>query len=943
MLNTREPEPRVIMKLHCLWTVVFLVACGGAQPAPGDPPTEQGGETVDPVDDAVYPAVNVAAHTFVLDNGLTVVVHEDHKTPVVAVNVWYHVGSKDERPGKTGFAHLFEHLMFQGSQNWKGEFFEPLEKAGATDLNGTTNRDRTNYFETVPTAALDMALWMESDRMGHFAGAISQERLDEQRGVVQNEKRQGQNRPYGKTWEVIPPNAYPAGHPYSWSVIGSMDDLNAASLEDVKEWFAEYYGARNAVLVLAGDITVEQAKAKVQKYFGDIAPGPAPLKRGPWVAQMRERRELTMFDRVPQERLYMVFNVPEYGTRTLEELRAAALVLGTGKNSRLYKRLVYDEQLATSVTIWTGAGEIGSRLVLMADARPGVALADVERAVIEELDNFNTEGPTLQELQRVKMKYFADQVNRLERVGGFGGKSDLLARHQVYLGDAGAYERVYGYLREATPGKVRAAANTWIRNDATLVVRVLPEEQRTAAKTGADRTKVPAPGDPSNVQLPPIQRTKLSNGIEVVLAARHDTPVVKVRAAFDVGYTYDKGGTLGTAKLAMDVLDEGTTNMGSLELAAKLDRLGASLSSWAALNGSYVELTSLTPTLDESLDVLTDVLRNPAFDEAEIERLRKQQLAGIKQEKARPFPTAQRLLGPLLYGNAHPYGQPLTGSGTEASVAAIQRSDLVSFRDAVLHPQRATIVVVGDVKLEDIVPKLQERFGGWTTEAAAAKPPAATAKRASKVRVFLIDKPRAEQSLIIAGHLIAPRDNATHVAQETMNQVLGGSFMSRINMNLREDKHWSYGARSLVFNTKLDRFFAAYANVQTDKTSESMVEIQKELVEFLDKRPTTPDELSRVTANKTRRLPGQNETVGRLLSSVWEIVDWQLPEDYWNTYVDRVNGLELNDIGASAKDTVDPSRLTWIVVGDLSKIESKVRTLGYGEVTVLDADGNPVK
>ena len=930
------------MDVRALITIAALVsACGAKQPIETETPAEQpnAGESVDTTD---YPQVEIPLETFTLDNGLTVVVHEDRKTPVVAVNVWYHVGSKDEVPGKTGFAHLFEHLMFQGSENFKGEFFEPLEKAGATDFNGTTNSDRTNYFETVPTAALDMALWMESDRMGHFAGAISQELLDEQRGVVQNEKRQGQNRPYGKVWEIIPQNTYPAGHPYSWSVIGSMEDLEAATLDDVKKWFAEYYAPSNAVLVLAGDISVEQARAKAEHYFGDIPSAASTLKRGPWVAKMSERREVTAFDRVPQERVYMIWNVPEYGTRTLEELRVAAQVLGTGKNSRLHKRLVYEDELATSASVWVLSREIGSQIIVVADARPGVPLAKVESAAQEELTRFIADGPELEELQRVKMKYFADKVAGLEKVGGFGGKTDLLAQHAVYLGDPGSFERLFGYVREASPAHVQQAARDWL-DDGVFVLRVLPEPTRAVAATGADRSKVPDPGQPSNLNLPPIQRAKLANGVEVILAERHETPIVRVRAVFDVGYANDKDGKLGTAQLAMDVLDEGTASMGSLELAATLERLGAQVFTGAGLDYSWASLTTLKPTLGGSLDVLADVIQNPAFDDAEIERIRKRTLASIAQEKAQPFSTALRLLGPLLYGDAHPYGQPLTGSGTEAAVTDLTRDDLVAFQRSALHPQRAKLLVVGDTTMDEILPMLESRFGGWTSDVAAAEPAGASAPRADAVRVFLIDKPDAEQSLIIAGHVIGPRDNDMYLALDVMNAILGGTFMSRINMNLREDKHWSYGARSFVYETKLDQTFATYAQVQTDKTSESMVEIQKELTAIIGGAPTTPDELSRTKDNQTRRLPGQNETTDRVLSSVFAIVEWGLPDDYWNTYVDRVNALTLDDISKAATTYVMPDRLTWIVIGDLDKIEAKVRALGFGEVTILDTDGQPVK
>ncbi|QDG50819.1 insulinase family protein [Persicimonas caeni] len=893
--------------------------------------------------DQTLPEVEIPYEKFTLDNGLTVLVHQDKKAPVVAVNVWYHVGSKDEKPGKTGFAHLFEHLMFQGSENYKGEYFEPLEKAGATDMNGTTNRDRTNYFQTVPKSALDVALWMESDRMGHFQGAISQERLDEQRGVVQNEKRQGENRPYGKAWRMIPENTYPQGHPYSWSTIGSMEDLDAASLEDVKSWFDEYYGASNAVLTLAGDISVEEAKEKAEKFFGHIPAGPAVPHRGPWIAKMDERKELDTYDQVPQARAYYVYNVPQYGSETTEHLRLAADLLGDGKNSRLYKRLVYEDQIATDVFVWLWEGEIGSQILMGADARPGVELAKVEKALEEEVARFAKEGPTEEELARVKMSNFAETVSGLEKVGGFGGKSDRLARGEVFLSDPGAFEKLLDVQRDATVEQVREATAEWM-GDGVFVLRVYPDPNHKAAakKSAADRSKVPEPGQAPKLDLPDLQRAKMSNGVEVVLAERHDVPMVRLRLMADGGYAADPKDKLGVAKLTMDVLDEGTENHSSLELAAELEKLGAGLSSGSSLETAYVSMRAMTTTLDPALDLFADVVLRPAFADEEIARRKKQLLASIDQETARPRTRALRLLGPLVYGDAHPYGVPLTGSGTKASVEALERDDLVAYHARQLRPENATILVVGDTTMEQIKPKLEERFGKWKAAEAKAQVQNGQIAKHDKVRVFLIDKPGAEQSLIATGNAFDERSGVDQLAVEAMNTVIGGAFSSRLNMNLREDKHWSYGARSFVYETKGKQLFGAWAGVQSDKTSESMVEIKKELDAYLGDKPITEAELAKTKQNKTRKLPGRNETTGRLLGSVAEIVKFELPDEYWDTYTDRMNELTVEGVRKTAGEVIAPERMTWIVIGDLDKIEEKVRALEFGEVIVLDEEGKPV-
>ncbi len=893
--------------------------------------------------DAKLPKISIPYEKFVLDNGLTVLVHEDHKLPVVAVNVWYHVGSKDEHAGKTGFAHLFEHLMFQGSENFKGEYFEPLEKVGATDMNGTTNSDRTNYFETVPTSGLDVALWMESDRMGHLAGAISQPLLDEQRGVVENEKRQGENRAYGKAWHLIPPNTYPKGHPYSWPVIGSMDDLEAASLKDVKTWFKDYYGASNAVLVLAGDITVDQAKQKVQKYFGDIAPGKAVNHRGPWVAKLTERRELTTYDQVPQARAMYVYNVPQYGTDTCEYLRLAARLLATGKNSRLYKRLVYKDQIATDVSAWLDDGEIGSQLVIVADARPGVPLSKVEKALDDEVSRFAKDGPTADELERVKMRYFAKTLSSLQRVGGFGGKSAVLARAQTLLGDAGDFQQLMDVDRTATTAQIQQAAHDWLAGG-VFVMQVLPNPNYHATKEkGADRSHVPEPGKAPKLDLPNLEHAQLSNGVHVVLAQRHDVPMVRLEVLAKGGFSTDPRDKLGLASLAMDVLDEGTDKYSSLELSAQLDKLGATLDSGASLANDHIVMSTLKTSLSPSLDLLSEVVLHPAFSKKEIERRREQHLDRIKQEKARPIKRALRLLGPLVYGDAYPYGVPLTGSGTADAVKALTRDDLVEFHKQALRPDNTTIVVVGDTTMKEIKPLLEKRFGEWQADNTKAKARASKLASHHKVRVILIDKPGAGQSLIFTGSVVPERQKINEIALETMNDVIGGVFSSRLNMNLREDKHWSYGARSFVYKTPGKQLFATYTSVQADKTTESMKEIKKEIDGYVGARPITAQELARTKQNRSRKLPGQNETIGRLMGHVAEVVKYGLPDDYWDTYSDKLQGLTLEQVRQAAHQAIHPKTLTWIVIGDLNRIEKKVRALKFGEVTVLDQNGQPVK
>lgn len=520
--------------------------------------------------------LDISYSSYTLDNGLRLIVHEDHKAPIVAVNLWYHVGSRNEEPGKTGFAHLFEHLMFNGSENYDDEYFKPFERVGATNMNGTTWFDRTNYFENVPETALDMALWMESDRMGHLLGAVTQERLDEQRGVVQNEKRQGDNQPYGKTEYNILAGVFPPGHPYSWSTIGSMEDLDAASLEDVHEWFKTHYGPNNAVLVVAGDVSADEVYEKVKLYFGDIPPGPPLDKVETWPVKLAADKREVMQDRVPQSRIYKVWGGPNFREEDADLLQLADAVLTSGKSSRLYNRLVYTDQIATDVSSTQYAGDIAGYYQIIASAQPGGDLDAVERAIDEELERFLRGGPTDDELERAVTRLTSGVVRGLEQVGGFGGKSDILARNAVYTGDPSFYKVSLERLRDATPEAVRDAARRWL-DAGTYNLEVHPFPELTASSAGADRSAVPQTTEFPEVSFAAFERDFLSNGLEVIVAERSAVPIVNFSLRFDAGYASDQFAEAGTSSLAMSMLDEGTKRRTALEISDEMALLGAQI------------------------------------------------------------------------------------------------------------------------------------------------------------------------------------------------------------------------------------------------------------------------------------------------------------------------------------------------------------------------------
>ncbi len=879
--------------------------------------------------------VEIPYQKFVLDNGLTLIVHEDHKAPIVAINIWYHVGSKNEKPGKTGFAHLFEHLMFGGSDHAKGSYIEAMQRIGATDLNGTTNNDRTNYFENVPTSAVDYTLWMESDRMGFLT--LDQKTLDLQRGVVQNEKRQGENQPYAVSYQLITQNTYPAGHPYSWTVIGDMADLNAAAMDDVREWFKTYYGPSNVVIVMAGDIDAKTAKEKVEKYFGNIPAGPPVAHQQVWVAKMTGTHRQVVQDRVPQARIYKVWNIPEYGSADGVYLDLVSDVLTTGKTSRFYKRLVYDDQIATDAGAFVDLNEIGGQFLAQATARPGQGLAQVEKELDEELARFLKDGPTAEELQRVKTQYDANFIRRIERIGGFGGKSDRLAQSEVFRGSPDAYKTSLKLAREATAEDLKAAANRWL-SDGVYILEVLPFPQYKTAAAGADRSKAPEIGTPPELKLPKLQRAKLSNGLSVVLAERHEVPLVSFWMTSDAGYAADEFAAPGTANMTMALLTGGTKMRSALEISDQLAMLGAELQANSNLDMSIVRLSALKSKLDPSLELFADVILNPSFPEADFRRQQKLQLAAIEREKNTPMQMALRVFPGLLYGAQHAYGNPLTGSGTSASVAKMTRDDLAKFHDVWIRPNDSTLIVVGDTTLAEVTPKLEKLFAGWK----AGKVPAkniGTVQQTPKSVVYLVDKPGALQSVIIAGHVAPPTNNPKEIAIEAMNDGLGGNFSGRLNMNLREDKHWSYGARSLLWAARGQRPFIALAPVQTDKTKESMAEMNKEFHAILGDRPLTAEELAKIQANETLRLPGSRETIDEVGQSIADLIHFGLPDDYYETFAGKVRALKTSDLNDAAKVVVHPDNMIWVVVGDRAKIEAGVKELNLGEVRLMDADG----
>jgi zinc protease len=871
---------------------------------------------------------------YVLKNGMTLIVHEDTKTPTVTFHLVYHVGSKNEPPGRSGFAHLFEHLMFNGSQHFNDDFFKATQQIGATNQNGSTNTDRTNYYQTVPKAALDTILWLESDRMGYLLGAVDQARLDEQRGVVQNEKRQGENQPYGKVFNHIVAATYPDDHPYGHTVIGSMEDLNAASMQDVQDFFKTWYGPSNSILVIAGDIKPEEAKAKVEKFFGELPPGPPASQPKSWVPSLAENQREIMYDRVAQPRIYKTWNVPELGNPEGELLDHVAAALGGDKNARLTKRLVYDEQVATSVNVGNPQSEIAGQFRIVVTAKPDADLAKIEAAIDEEVNRLISGGVTQSELDKSIVQTVSGVISGLESTSS---KAAQLATWEMIDGEPDGWKKSLQRLQAATPATVQASARKWLTRG-SYTLSVLPFGEPEAFSPPVDRSKMPQPGAIADAVFPEFQTATLSNGIKVYLVERHDVPQVQVSMQIDSGYPADAATIRdGLSGLTANLLDEGTTTRTALQIADQVDRLGAYVGTGGGGESSTVEFAALTPTVDQVMAIWADVLRNPAFAEGDFKRIQAQTVQGLQQQLRDPASIGQRVLSRALWGDDHAYGHLVTPQ----EISAMTPADAAAFHKAWYGPNNATLFVVGDTTLAEITPKLEAALRGWT-DAPMKRVQVANGVRPTKPMVYLVDRPDSAQSVILVGTPQLPRNPAEDTRVSAFNALFGGNFTSRVNMNLREDKGWSYGSRSSVSGGRGPRTFVIQAPVQTDATKGALIELRKELNDIVGRKPPTRAELDTVRTNTLLGLSSRWETAGAVMGTLMDIHNFNLPADYWAKYANTYRTVTPAEVEAMAKTLIPNQNHVWVVVGDRAKIEKGVRELNLGEVRVVDANGDPI-
>jgi zinc protease len=888
-------------------------------------------------------SVDIPYETFTLDNGLRVVVHTDRKAPVVALQAWYNVGSKDEPAGKTGYAHLFEHIgLFNPTENLPGGLMQPLRAIGATDWNGTTWFDRTNFFQTVPTSALEQAMYMESDRMGHLLGALNQERLDNQRGVVQNEKRQGDNQPYGLVQYARLEALFPEGHPYRHSTIGSMADLDAASLEDLRNWHRENYGPNNAVLSIAGDIDVATARRLVQKYFGHIPRGARNEPAMADVPTLPRRVDIAMQDRVSNTRLYRNWAVPGMLDDAAADLDVAATVLGGLASSRLDNELVRGDETAVAVTAGYQPFHRLGMVTVSVDVKPGQDADAVSARLDKLIADFIQNGPTEDEVARVATTRIAGMVGALEPVGGFGGKSVVLAEGALYASDPGHYRKELAGYGKATPASVRAAMQRWLTRP-TVAIRVDPGERPAYAEAASTRP-APTPATPLQVtprepmppvgamkplDFPEVERAALRNGIEVAYARSTAVPMTQVAVEFDAGVAADPADALGTQRLMLALLDQGTQTRDAVQIAETGERLGASIGTNATLDRTAVTLGVVSPNLDGGLELLADVIRNPAFKPTDLERMRAQQLAMIAQEKTSPNGMGGRAVPGILYGEAHPYGRPASGLGDTAAVSALDRDALQAFHQRWLRPDNARIFVVSDKPLGEVTAMLDARFGEWAAPSVAkgSKAFAAPLPKATP-RIVLIDRPQSPQSLIMGGLVLPVTGKDDLVAFNAANEVIGNGFLSRINQDIRETRGWSYGLNGRITLAEQRSPYLVTAPVQSNRTGESIAVLIQQYKDFLSAKGVTEAERERTISGNVRQLPGGFETSAAVLNALRTNALYGRPDNYWETLGPRYEALSAADMDAAARRVIKDSEFVWVVVGDAKVVKPQLESLG---------------
>ena len=914
-----------------------------------------------PAKPLVVPVLHYEKYT--LPNGLEVILYENHKLPLVAVDLWYHVGPVDEKAGRTGFAHLFEHMMFEGSEH-VGEkaHIKYVEGAGASDINGTTDYDRTNYFETLPSNQLELGLWLESDRMGFLLETLDRAKLTNQRDVVRNELRQDDGMPYTLADEEVGHLLFPKTHPYYGNVIGSHADVEAARLNDVRDFFSHYYTPNNASIAIAGDIDRAKVKALVDKYFGPIPRGPEVEKPVVVTPPIETERRATVTDTVQLPRVSMAWLTPEAFKPGDAESDFFMRVLGGGKTSRLYRKLVYEQQIAQTVKCQNTSLTLTSMAQCDVTARPGVKPEDLEAAIDKEIASLRDQGPTQAELDGARTVYLTNKIKGLQRLGGFGGVADMMDRYNQYLDDPGYLPKDIARYQAVTPASVREIGQKEFASNHRVVVYAVPGKKviddvpRSPGDTDAKvvvkppysaefetaqnwRKDPPKAGPAPELHLPVPKTFALANGLKVYLVEEHTLPVVSAALVDLAGSEENPADKPGLSAFTARMLSEGTNGRSSVELADAVDSIGAELRTNATVDQAAASIGALSNNTDAAMVLLSDVSLHPAFLPEEVERIRRQRLVAIQQEADQPVATVLRVGQKTLYGS---YSYGYRDIGTTASVKSITRDELQQFWSRHYAPGNAALFLAGDITEAEARRLVEKDFGSWTASG-GAKPAQIPPTPAPPTRkVVIVDKPGAPQTALIAFGLGAPRATPDYPALNVMNSVLGGLFSSRINMNLREKNGYTYGAFSEFLFRRGEGPFLAGALVRTDVTGPAAKELFVEL-NRMRTDPATADELRLAKENALRSLPGNFETVSETAGLMSDIFTYGLPVNYYQTLPSQFEAVTAAEVEKAAQEHVHPENLIVVAVGDQAKIEPELEKLNLGPIELRDESGDPVK
>ena len=897
----------------------------------------------------------IAFEKYTMPNGLDVILSQNHRLPLVAVNIWYHVGPANEAAGRTGFAHLFEHMMFQCSKHVPCDsHIRLLEAAGASDLNGTTDYDRTNYFETVPSNQLDLALWLESDRMGYLLDKVDQPALSNQQDVVRNERRQSvENQPYGLAEEALVQALFPKTHPYYGNVIGSHEDIQAVKLEDVKNFFKQYYAPNNASLVIIGDIDPARTKALVQKYFGTLKRGPAvpPIKAD--APKITAKRRLVVPARVELPRVYMAWVTSPIFMPGDADADMAAEILGGGRSSRLYKKLVYEKQIAQAVNASQYSLILGSIFQIEATARPGHTVDELEKAIDEELTAFRATPPAAREVEQARNTIETNIVGSLERPGGLANRVNSY-NHFVKTPDY--LQKDIERYRGVTAASLQTFARSQLAANARVVLHAVPGVPAQAPQVatpaappsaqgaGAEainadepwRNEMPKAGTATTLTLPTPQSVTLPNGLTLILSERPGIPIVAANLVLKTGSDANPLDKPGLANFVAAMLDEGTTTRSAPQIADELAQLGASLNTNSSMDATTLSARSLSKNFAATLDILADVALRPSFPAAEVDRQRASRLAQVVQQRDNPVQVAAQVMAAALYGPRHPYGY--SELGTEASVKGITHDDMLAFWKQNFVPNNAALVVAGGISMAELRGLAEKTFGAWPRGTPVT--PALGTPVTTQARVVIVDKPGSPQTQVRVAVIGLARSSPDFRPVQVMNLALGGLFSSRINMNLREEHGYTYGANSQFVFRRTAGPFQVASGIRTDVTAPAVSEILKELRGMIEK-PMTGDELTKAKDALTNSLAGAFDSSANAVNNFSNVFTYDLGLDYYTHYAEQVTAVTNDQTLAVAKKYLVPDRLIVIAIGDRAKIEPELRKLNLGAIEIRDAEGKP--